>query len=122
MPEQQNSQNPKQYPNQTQQDTSQTGNQGQQGNNPMLTGTTDERGQFGNQGSEERYSYLGPHGQYIDDNTAPDGYGDQDQFGDVDDQDPYSNLDDEDPGSTPAGEDLTDPYEELYGLAEPLAK
>src|SRR5437763_16032971 len=108
MSEQQNSQTPKQYANQAQpgnQDTNQTGNQCQQGNKPMLTGTTDEQCQFGNQGSEERYSYLGPHGQYIDDNTAPDGYGDQDQFGDVDGQDPYSNLDDEDPGSTPGGED-----------------
>ena len=47
--------------------------------------------QFGNQGSEDRYSYLGPHDAHVDDNsvpgegyvdedTAPDGYGDQDQF------------------------------------------
>src|SRR5437588_12505304 len=59
--------------------------------------------QFGNQGSEDRYSYLGPHDAHVDDNsapgegyidedTAPDGYGDQDQFADVDGQDPYNNL------------------------------
>ena len=122
MSEQQNSQTPGQYSNQAQQGTNQASNQGQQGNSPTLSSTTDEQGQFGNQGSEERYSYLGPHGQYIDDNTAPDGYGDQDQFADIDGQDPYSNLNDEDPGSTPAGEDLSNPDEELYGLAEPLAK
>ncbi len=87
--------------------------------------------QFGNQGSEDRYSYLGPHDDHVDDNsapgegyidedTAPDGYGDQDQFADVDGQDPYNNLYDQDPGSTPAGEDPT--MNDLYGLAEPLAK
>src|SRR5438067_10863396 len=130
MSDQQNNQTPDQYANQAQpgnqgqQDTNQTqpGNQDQQGNNSLLTGTTDEQGQFGNQGTEEGYSYLGPHGLDIEDNTAPDGYGDQDQFADVDDQDPYSNLYDEDPGSTPGGEDLSDQDQDLYGLAEPLAK
>ena len=124
MSDQQNNQTPRKSANQAEpgtQDINQT-QPGNQGNNPMLTGTTDEQGQFGNQGSEERYSYLGPHGQYIDDDTAPDGYGDQDQFADVDGQDPYNNLYDEDPGSTPAGEDILDPDQELYGLAEPLAK
>lgn len=78
--------------------------------------------QFGDQGSAERYSNLGPHGQYEEPEGDPDDYGPQDQFADVDGQDPYTNLYDEDPGSTPAGEDIEHPYEELYGLEEPLAR
>lgn len=82
-----------------------------------LTGTIDEQGHFGDQGSLDRYTYQGPKPEdaYLNDNTAPDGYGDQDQFADVDGQDPYSNLNDDDPGSTPGGEGL-------YGLEEPLAQ
>ncbi|QBD77031.1 hypothetical protein EPA93_13870 [Ktedonosporobacter rubrisoli] len=80
--------------------------------------------QFTNRGTQEGYSNLGPHGDFgdFDDeaNTAPDNYGEQDQFADLDNQDPYSNLYDEDPGSTPGGEDM--PEDELYGLAEPLAE
>ena len=91
----------------------------------------------GEQGNLERYSNLGPHGQYLGPDPAdkPDNYdnpdlyntdeqdeinreelyGDQDQFGDVDNLDPYSNLYNEDPGSTPGGDGL-------YDLEEPLAK
>lgn len=72
-------------------------------------------------GSRPGYSNQGTHDLDIEDNTAPDGYGLQDQFGDVDGQDPYSNLDDEDPGMTPGGDGSYDPEETLYGLAEPLA-
>ena len=84
--------------------------------------------------------------------NAPDGYGNQDQFGDVDGQDPYSNLNEEAPdvdeadadlndtstdteaaadlgdpatgteNSTPGGDGIYDVSDELYGLAEPLAK
>lgn len=91
----------------------------------------------GEQGNLERYSNLGPHGQYLgpdpadkpDDYDNPDLYntdeqdiinreelyGDQDQYGDQDNLDPYSNLYNEDPGSTAGGEGL-------YGMAEPMAK
>ncbi len=91
----------------------------------------------GNQGNLERYSNLGPHGQYLgpdpvdkpDDYDNPDLYntddqdvidreelyGDQDQYGDQDNLDPYSNLYNEDPSSTAGGEGL-------YDLQEPLAK
>jgi hypothetical protein len=91
----------------------------------------------GGQGNLERYSNLGPHGEYLGpdpvdkpgDYDNPDLYntdeqdiinreelyGDQDQYGDQDNLDPYSNLYNEDPGSTAGGEGL-------YGLAEPLAK
>jgi len=74
-------------------------------------------------GSRPGYSNQGPHDIDIEDNTAPDGYGLQDQFGDVDGQDPYSNLDEEQPGITLGGTDNSyDPEETLYGLAEPLAR
>jgi hypothetical protein len=78
----------------------------------------------GNQQTQEGYSYRGPHVEFADpdQDTDPDGYGPQDQFGDLDDQDPYSNLEDTDPGSTPGGEGLYDLDETLYELDEPLAK
>lgn len=73
-------------------------------------------------GSRPGYSHKGTHDLDIEDNTAPDGYGLQDQFGDVDGQDPYSNLDDEEPGMTTGGDGSYAPEETLYGLAEPLAR
>lgn len=74
-------------------------------------------------GSRPGYSNKGLHDLDIEDNTAPDGYGLQDQFGDVDGQDPYSNLDNEEPGITMGGADNSyAPEETLYGLAEPLAR
>lgn len=92
----------------------------------------------GDQGNLDRYSNLGPHGQYLGPDPAdkpsdyenPDLYntdeqdvidretlyGDTDQYGDQDNQDPYSNLYDEDPGSTAGGEGL---YEQEEPLAQP---
>ena len=118
--------------------------------------------QFGDRGVEVGYSNMGPHGLSNEDaENAPDGYGNQDQFGDIDGQDPYTNLNDTatnldasdadtddtktdadlddtatdteaaadlgDPtigtqNKTPIGEDFSDVSDELYGLAEPLAK
>lgn len=72
-------------------------------------------------GSEDRYSFMGPHGEY-DEPGDPDDYGPQDQFSDVDGQDPYNNLRDEEPGESAGGEGLYDLDESLYGLSEPLAK
>ena len=85
----------------------------------------------GNQDNLERYSNLGPHGQYLgpdpvdkpDDYDNPDLYNTDDQdvidreelYGDQDNLDPYSNLYNENPGSTSGSEGLHD-------LAEPLAK
>jgi hypothetical protein len=118
MADQQNNQIRDQYEGQSQQD-----NQEQQASDETPNNNQEVPGDFGNQGNEVGYSYLGPHGLDNEDAfTAPDGYGPQDQFGDLDDQDPYSNLYDEDPGSSLGGEALSDPEEELYGLAEPLAK
>ena len=101
--------------------------QNQQANSKQTSSQTESgkqsgQNQFGNQGSQDRYSYLGPHGEYADDDTDPDGYGPQDQFGDLDDQDPYSNLYDEDTGESAGGEGLHDVEDTLYGLAEPLAQ
>ncbi len=101
-------------------------NQGKQGDQASQQ-EQDDQTSPGNQGtSDDIYTYMGLHPEedFVDEqeNTAPDDYGDQDQFGDVDNQDPYSNLYDEDPGSTPGGEDLYDLEETEYGLAEPLAK
>lgn len=74
-------------------------------------------------------SNLGGYENSDDDaaETAPDQYGDQDQFGDVDGQDPYTNLGDEENEKpenrpTPRGDRLEDIEETEYGLAEPLAK
>lgn len=116
-----------------------------------LYGGKGDQGQMDNPDGPEVYSHRGPHGNEAENeaaNTAPDGYGLQDQFGDVDGQDPYSNLDededenedeDEDDreemedalraeenpegdGESAGGEGLYDLEESLYGLAEPLAK
>ncbi|GCE48998.1 hypothetical protein EI42_01511 [Thermosporothrix hazakensis] len=85
---------------------------------------------FGASEDAADYSFRGPHGEYAEE-KAPDQYGPQDQFGDVDNQDPYSNLDQEDtlaeeeePSTDPRGEDptRTPTGEEPYGLDEPLAK
>lgn len=74
-------------------------------------------------------SDLGGYDNSADDaaEAAPDQYGNQDQFGDVDGQDPYTNVDDEDDEKpenrpTPRGDGLEDIEETEYGLAEPLAK
>ena len=49
--------------------------------------------QFGDQGVQVGYSNMGPHGLSNEEaENAPDGYGNQDQFSDVDGQDPYNNL------------------------------
>ncbi|HJT59074.1 MAG TPA: hypothetical protein VJ761_21385 [Ktedonobacteraceae bacterium] len=105
-------------------------NLGAQGNDQPIPqyGSRDNKGKFGDQGSEPGYSHWGPHGpdtgegEEEEENTDPDGYGPQDQFGDLDDQDPYSNLEDTDPGESAGGEGLYDVEDTLYGLAEPLAK
>jgi hypothetical protein len=117
-------------------------NLGSQGNTQPIPqyGSRDDAGKFGDQGSEPGYSNMGPHGPDTgsgqdtgididtdvetgeDENTDPDGYGPQDQFGDLDDQDPYNNLEDTDPGESAGGEGLYDVEDTLYGLAEPLAK
>ncbi len=92
----------------------------------------------GNEETHGRYSYLGPHGDYANDevnvgdevtiddevNTDPDNYGPQDQFGDLDNQDPYSNLYDADQENetNAASNGPDDPEAGLYGLAEPLAQ
>lgn len=87
---------------------------------------------FPAQGDPARYSYRGPHGDYADDEaeSAPDDYGPQDQFGDLDNQDPYSNLDEESESEEPQSADQrgdqdylhTATGEPLYGLEEPPAK
>jgi hypothetical protein len=114
---------------------SQNSDQNQQTSGPDTTQENSDSP--GDQGNLERYSNLGPHGQYLgpdpadkpDDYDNPDLYntddqdvinreelyGDQDQYGDQDNLDPYSNLYNEDPGSTAGGEGL-------YELEEPLAK
>ena len=101
-------------------------NLGSQGNDQPIPqyGSRDDKGKFGDQGSEPRYTLRGLHGPYTEDeeNTDPDGYGPQDQFGDLDDQDPYNNLEDTDPGESTGGEGLYDIEDTLYGLAEPLAE
>ncbi|HZU68473.1 MAG TPA: hypothetical protein VFA09_14445 [Ktedonobacteraceae bacterium] len=101
-------------------------NLGSQGNDQPIAqyGSRDGTGKFGDQGSEPGYSRFGPHGldRGDEEHIAPDGYGPQDQFGDLDDQDPYSNLENTDPGESPGGEGLYDIEDTLYGLAEPLAK
>ena len=101
-------------------------NLGSQGNDQPIPqyGSRDDRGKFGDQGSEPRYSNRGPHGPYTEDedNTDPDGYGPQDTFGDLDDQDPFNNLEDTDPGQSAGGEGLYDPEDTLKDLAEPLAR
>ena len=120
-------------------------------NNEPLYGGKGDQGQMDNEVGPEVYSFHGPHGAEVENeaaNTAPDGYGLQDQFGDVDGQDPYSNMDEagdddrnededeeeemedvlrsddtgEDSGESAGGEGLDDLDESLYGLAEPLAK
>ncbi len=108
-------------------------NLGSQGNDSPIPqyGSRDNAGKFGDQGSEPGYSHWGPHGPDTggeentdldteeNENTDPDGYGPQDQFGDLD---PYNNLEDTDPGESAGGEGLYDVEDTLYGLAEPLAK
>jgi len=65
--------------------------------------------QFGDQGVQVGYSNMGPHGLSNEEaENAPDGYGNQDQFSDVDGQDPYNNLYDEDSVSTSAEEAADD--------------
>ncbi len=111
-------------------------------NSEPLYGGKGDQGQMDNQVGPEVYSDHGLHGTEAENeaaNTAPDGYGLQDQFGDVDGQDPYSNLDEnerqediedalhtqetgEGTGETPGGDGLSDLEDTLYGLAEPLAK
>lgn len=126
-----------------------TTSQKQRSSEPLYGGKGDQ-GQMGNPDGPEVYSFHGPHGNEAENeaaNTAPDGYGVQDQFGDVDGQDPYSNLDEdedknededqddreemedalrdeenEEDGESAGGEGLHDVDESLYGLAEPLAK
>ncbi|HYK84683.1 MAG TPA: hypothetical protein VEV19_04910 [Ktedonobacteraceae bacterium] len=100
---------PQQVEQQNRQNINQTGDLGQQ--------------QFGDQGVQEGYSYKGPHGISSERaENAPDGYGNQDQFGDVDGQDPYNNLYQKPPVRTPKGDGLSNIDETLYGLAKPLAK
>ncbi|GHO52356.1 hypothetical protein [Ktedonobacter robiniae] len=87
---------------------------------------------FPAQGDPARYSYRGPHGDYQNDQAEsdPDGYGLQDQFGDLDNQDPYSNLTEGTEDERPENDDVcgdqdmlhTATGEPLYGLEEPLAK
>ncbi|HZS76030.1 MAG TPA: hypothetical protein VFA41_05400 [Ktedonobacteraceae bacterium] len=102
----------------------------QEEHDPMYGGKGDE-GQHPDEPVEQDYSYLGPHdGAPVNEvNTAPDGYGLQDQFGDVDGQDPFTNLDEaeekgeeEEPDESAGGDGTYDLDDTLYGLAEPLAK
>jgi hypothetical protein len=121
--------------------TNQQNTQQNSENSDPLYGGKGDQGQQNNQVGPEVYSYHGLHGTEAENeaaNTAPDGYGPQDQFGDVDGQDPYTNLDEseeenledalhteetgEGTGETPGGDGLFDVEETLYGLAEPLAK
>src|SRR5205085_9227742 len=64
--------------------TAQQSNKAQPGNaseSPLYGGKGDQ-GQMDNAVGPERYSYHGPHGNYDpNEGTAPDGYGDQDQYG-----------------------------------------
>ncbi len=53
-------------------------------------GTRIDQGEAGEQGDQEGYSHFGLHGDFPEEGTPPDGYGPQDQFGDLDNQDPYS--------------------------------
>ncbi len=83
------------------------------------------------QGALQGYSNRGPHTNTMDDQNDPDGYGPQDNFGDIDGQDPYTNVGsdhDNNQGiysqnndSVPAGENLYGSDEDRYGLDEPLA-